>query len=242
MSARQAAPGCGDALKVMSFLQRRPDFTLEAFSEYWRTVHKAHALRLVEAGYLRGYIQNHRIDTQLEGFVWMADGAPELWIDDIGALQQLVTSPEYLHGAGPDEARFMVPPAVACVARERVLREAAGDLPDGAVKLILVFRRNPRLAADAFAAHWLDGEAPLLLPGAAPLRLTRYMAVEGAGEPPFDAVECSWWDSLDSLRGEWALRDAARGQPLVDPSATRGMLVREEVVVPAGWYARAGVA
>lgn len=246
MSGPGLASGSGlqgdgvDALKVMSLLQRRPDLALPAFSEYWRTIHKAHAMTLVEAGYLRGYIQNHRVDTQLDGFTWMADGAPELWIDDVAALQRLVTSQEYLQGAGPDEANFTVPPVVACVARERVLREvAAAGLPDTAVKVILVFRRGKQVGVQDFAARWMAQQVPVLMPTAVPLRLTRYVAVEDAGEPPFDAIECSWWDSLDTFAREWARRDVDGGQDLVEPSAPRGMVVREEVVVPAGWYARA---
>lgn len=39
-------------LKLMCFMARRPDFTLDQFSEYWRTIHKAHALKLVEPGYM----------------------------------------------------------------------------------------------------------------------------------------------------------------------------------------------
>ena len=90
-----------DALKVVSFLKRRADFSLAEFSQYWRSTHKAHALTLVEAGFFSGYIQNHALEPALEGLEVMADGSPELWIDEVEALLRLVESREYKEGAGP---------------------------------------------------------------------------------------------------------------------------------------------
>lgn len=218
-------------LKVLSFLRRRPDFGLAAFSDYWRTIHKAHALTLVEAGYIRGYVQNHRLadaDEDLPGLPLMADGAPELWVEDAGVLPRLVASPEYQHGAGPDEANFIAPPVLAAVARERVLVD--GPSPAGAVKLILVACRDPQRESALFAARWLDGGAPLLMPGAAPLRLARQLAVgDGAA---FDGAECSWWPSLAALHAAWAGRDPRALDGLAATASLRGLVVREEVVVP----------
>ena len=102
------------ALKVISFLNRREDLSLAQFSDYWRTVHRAHALKLVEAGFIQGYIQNHPLGAQLPGLAPIADGSPELWIETPERLQQLVDSAEYREGAGPDEEaapREEAPPA-----------------------------------------------------------------------------------------------------------------------------------
>lgn len=219
-------------LKVVSFLTRRADFTLPAFSQYWRTVHKAHALALVRAGFIKGYIQNHRVDVAIEGLEWLADGSPELWIDDLEALQRLRESPEYREGAGPDEANFLEPPALACVARERVLYEAnSRQSLAGTLKVMLVFRRAPVLSADEFAQQWLLGEHPVLLPGSQPLRLSRQAVVGDDPLAPFAGVECSWWSDLQSFRQAWALRNLQAAQGLVETQALRGLLVREEVVL-----------
>ena len=221
-----------DALKVVSFLHRRADFSQARFSEYWRTTHKEHALKLVEAGFFRGYVQNHALDWQPEGLERMADGAPELWIDDVAALSRLVDSREYRDGAGPDEARFMTPPAIACVARERLIDGRRRDALDGAVKLMLVWQRDPALSRDSFARLWLAGDGALLLPGARPLRLTRQAVDALDGEvTAFDGVECSWWPDVGSLQAAWAQRAAEAGRGLVAPGSLRGLLVREEVVL-----------
>ena len=228
-----------EALKVVSFLNRRADFTLPAFSEYWRTIHKAHALKLVEAGFIKGYIQNHRVDAEVDGIAPMADGAPELWIDDLAALQRLVESREYLEGAGPDEANFMTPPAIACVARESVLLEQdSAQCVAGALKVMLVFRRERAVSSDAFARLWLEGDGPLLMPASRPLRLTRQAVVEGDGASSFEGVECSWWPDLEEFRRVWARRDLRAAQGLVETDSLRGLLVREEVVLAPAQHLR----
>ena len=216
-------------LKVVSFLKRRPDFTLSAFSQYWRTTHKAHAMKLVEAGFIKGYIQNHRTDHEVPGLEAMADGSPELWVDDIGALQRLVASPEYLQGAGPDEANFMVPPAIACVARERIIQEAAEpDRLKGALKLMLVFQRAPERVADRFADGWMTDERPWLMPDSQPLRLTRQAVIAGETPAPFASVECTWWRDIGTFRQAW---DRRQSSGLAGSAWLRGLLVHEEVVV-----------
>lgn len=218
-------------LKVLSFLKRRRDFTLAAFSEYWRTTHKAHALTLVEAGFIRGYIQNHRIGddpgADLPGLPLLADGSPELWVDDADALVRLVSSREYLEGAGPDEANFVAPPVLAAVAREEVVID--GPLPAGAVKLILVVRRAPTLDAAAFAQRWLPPRHSLVMPAATPLRLARNFAI--SDDAPFDGVECTWWPDLDALHAAWSDADLAPLEALVAEGSLSGMVVREETVV-----------
>jgi hypothetical protein len=150
----------------------------------------------------------------------------------VSALQRLVDSREYQEGAGPDEARFMTPPAIACVARERfVAGLARGPALAGAVKLMLVVRRAPACSRDAFRSWWLAGDGPLLMPTARPLRLTRQAVEAGPEELPFDGVECSWWPDLDAVRQAWNARDQQSGEGAVDGRSLRGLLVREEVVL-----------
>lgn len=220
-------------LKALSLLQRRADFDLAAFSEYWRTVHKAHALKLVDAGFIRGYIQNHRLGEAAEdlpGLPLAADGSPELWIDDADVLARLVASREYREGAGPDEANFVTPPVRSAVARERVL--IGGALPAGAVKLMLVANRDPAIDAKTFAARWLAADPLALMPGAQPLRLSRHVALAGdAFDGAFDGAEFSWWPDLATLQAAWARRDRAPFDGLAAPGSLRGLVVREEVVV-----------
>ncbi len=227
-----------DALKVVSFLNRRADYSLPAFSEYWRTIHRAHALTLVEAGFIQGYVQNHAVGAELEGLPAMADGSPELWIDALDTLERLIGSREYQEGAGPDEANFVTPPVLACVAHERILQEATepAAMP-GAIKLMLVVSRDQQASTKDFRERWLSGDGGPLLVGQ-PLRLTRQAVVEGDVPAAFDGVECSWWPDLETLSQAWRRRDLGAGSGLIAADSLRGLLVRAEVVVappqPAG--------
>ncbi|WP_455231119.1 EthD domain-containing protein [Geopseudomonas aromaticivorans] len=221
-----------DALKVVSFLNRRADFSLPDFSEYWRTIHREHALTLVEAGFIQGYVQNHAVGAELQGLPAMADGSPELWIDALDTLERLIGSREYQQGAGPDEANFVTPPVLACVTHERVVQEARepSAMP-GAIKLMLVVRRDRQASAPQFRERWLGGDGTPLLAGQ-PLRLTRQAVVETEATAAFDGVECSWWPDLDTLRQAWQSRDPAAGGELIAADSLRGLLACEEVVVP----------
>ncbi|SEJ76679.1 EthD domain-containing protein [Pseudomonas linyingensis] len=220
-----------DALKVVSFLNRRADYSLPAFSEYWRTIHRGHAMKLVEAGFMQGYVQNHGVAAGLEGLPVMADGSPELWIDGLDTLERLIASREYQEGAGPDEANFVTPPVLACVAHERIIQEAAEPAAlQGALKLILVVSRAPQANAADFRERWLSGDGGPLLAGQ-PLRLTRQAVVEGDAPAVFDGVECSWWPDLETLRRAWRQRDPAAGRGLIAADSLRGLLARAEVVV-----------
>lgn len=219
-----------DALKVLSLLRRRAGLDAAGFSRHWRTTHKAHALALVRAGFFRGYIQNHAHETQPEGLQSAADGMPELWIDDPSALERLAASREYREGAGPDEANFVQPPVLSCIARERVLAGLRhADLPAGAIKLILLAMRPPERPPARFEADWLAGENDWWGPTHAPLRLTRQVAVETGAPSPFDGADCSWWPDAAAAQQAWRAT-AAHARRIAGP--LRGLLVIEDVVLP----------
>lgn len=223
-----------DALKIVSFIRRRTDLSLEQFSAYWRTIHKEHALALVRAGFFRGYIQNHAFALQPDGLERIADGSPELWIDDLAALERLLASPEYREGAGPDEANFIVPPAIAGVARERVLVGGVhAALPATAVKLMLAVSRPSGLARAAFTTAWLEGTNNWWSVTAAPLRLSRQAfeseTADAEADVVFDGVECSWWRDVDSACRAWSSVAATVASAT---AAVHGLLVAEEVVLP----------
>lgn len=221
-----------DALKVVSFLQRRDDIVLSDFTAHWRTIHKDHALKLAQAGYMKAYVQNHRVEEVIDGLPVMADGAPELWIDELDALERLVNSPEFLEGAGPDETDFMTPPAIGGVVHERVMLggEGAATLPE-CLKIMLVVRRNPQISQAEFQKRWMNGRAPVLSPAGRPVRLTRQSVIENGQETTFHGVECSWWPDLASFRQAWAARNLAGVADWIDVESLRALPAREFVIV-----------
>jgi len=220
-------------LTLMGLLRRRQDLDLAAFSQHWRTVHRALALRLVAPGIMRGYVQNHRI-ADLDGLSSAADGVPEVWLDDHDALQRLGSSPEYQEGAALDEPNFMdmgdfthllLTPEVAM--QGPVRRAVAGR-----VKMMLF--ANPAAGRSEIEVDtWHCVAHPLLMPGSEPLRLARHLVAASPSDPPprFIAVETSWWPDQDSVETAWRHRDFAVAAGLVDIEHMAGMLVIEEPVL-----------
>jgi hypothetical protein len=142
-----------------------------------------------------GYIQDHRLDIAIEGLHAPTDACPEVWLRDVGEIERLQNSPEYLQGAHPDEANFMNGPARALISRETVLIPGAGRRSLGAaVKLMLFFKRKADLTQPAFA-EWTELPHPLLMPDAKPLRLARDTAIDDhviAEAQAYDGMEVSW--------------------------------------------------
>ena len=196
-------------LKLYGLLARRPDLSLEEFSQHWRTVHRELALRLVAPGYMRGYVQNHRQELELAGVDAPFDGCPELWIDRVESLPQLASSPEYLEGAGPDEANFMTGGSKSCIAQPRFAcgapREQASPCK------VLMFYGD---GIDA-RTPWSQ-QRPWSLPDASALRIERDAClVDVPGLEPYLAIESSWWRDFDTFRDAWlaAAGDGGRLAP-----------------------------
>lgn len=221
-------------LKLNSVISRRGDLDLAAFSEHWRTTHRELALRLVAPGIMRGYVQNHRQPEGLDGLAIAGDGSPELWVEKPEDILRLGACPEYMEGAYLDEPNFMEGRARNVISELVAIRAEHGRQEvAGKPKLMLFLTRRPGISAAEFA-EWGKQPHPVLMPGAAPLRLERQLAAENLPEPlesVYDAVECSWWPDMESLRRAWGARDPARAERFIHMGALAGMVVREEPVL-----------
>ena len=85
-------------LKVLVFLKKRDDVSLDEFRAHWRGPHGDIAMRMPG---LRRYVQNHAL----------ADGGPhdgvaEMWFDDQAALAAAFSSPAAVEAA-QDAATFI---------------------------------------------------------------------------------------------------------------------------------------
>lgn len=221
-------------LKLNSVISRRKDLDLAAFSAHWRSTHRELALRLVPPGIMQGYVQNHRQPEGLDGLAVAGDGVPEVWVERAEDILRLGTCPEYMEGAYLDEPNFMEGRAQNVISELSVIHaEGTRQEVAGKPKLMLFFTRRPDVSPEEFAQLATDPRA-LLMPDANPLRLERQMAAQNLPEPltsVYDAVECSWWPDMASLRAAWAARDLGRGERLIDMDALTGMVVREEPVL-----------
>lgn len=221
-------------LKLMGLLKHRRDSNLQAFADHWRTIHRDLALRLIGPGYMRGYIQNHRIPVTIEGADLAADGVPEVWIDGLDALRRLTTSPEYLDGAAVDEPRFidMSQFASLLLGREAVVDDGPGrQAVVPLVKAILFFHPAPGRTMEEFRC-WEAIDHPVLTPEARPVRLSRHTAVDPADDlppPAYAGVETSWWPDIAGFQRAWARRQ--RASDIVDAGHVAGLLALEEPVL-----------
>jgi EthD domain len=220
-------------LKLTALIARRPDLTLERFSQHWRTVHRALALRLVPTGIMRGYVQNHRRPEAISGLEAPADGSPELWVPSVEHVRRLGTCPEYLEGAWLDEPNFMNGRAASVIGTETTdVDEPARPQVSSCVKMMLFARRIPGLTVEQFRQAVAERYRGSWV-GVRARRHSYELAVElpaDMGGCPYDLVASSWWPDIGTCAAGWERFDRKRAADFIDLTSLAGMLVREEPV------------
>jgi uncharacterized protein (TIGR02118 family) len=107
-----------DAVKLIAFLNRRPDLEPAAFRDYWRSTHGPLAAKV--PGIVR-YVQCHTIPgIYRAGREPIFDGVPISWFRDAETLRASGSTPEY-ESVRRDEANFLAPrplPFVIASARD----------------------------------------------------------------------------------------------------------------------------
>ena len=226
-------------IKGYSLLAKRPDVSSEYFHEHWRTVHAGHALKITS---LRRYIQAHRLDAEVPGFVQSPyDGVAEVWWDDVAAADLVASDPDYVNNAKLDEPNFIDMPRLGHVlTEERPLRrgpEVTAAEPEVAVLLLL--KRPPDMALDEFRGRWpTEADAALTDFSLARRVVTASTILEtyapGGVEPVYDgAAELSWPDRA-TYEEDWRDHgDAATTAVMAfcDPERTHGHLAEENRVI-----------
>lgn len=174
-------------LKVMGLIRRRGDLPPDVFRLHWRTIHRGLALRLAEAGIMRGYVQNHALDIPVPGLRRIADGVPELWFDDVASFRAMRGHPAHAEGVFHDEPHFMETEGYRSLWLEE---ETASGLPRrdcvGLLKAILLLP---------------EGDEGL---GGAPLRVARQDVLGPDGASGW--VQTSWWPDLGAFNAAWQQR------------------------------------
>ncbi len=95
-----------DGAKLIAFLSRRPDVSVDFFRDYWREQHGPIAARIPGN---RRYVQCYpRRGIYATGRRPAFDGIPMSWFDEPDALRAAGESPEYA-ATRADEANFMAP-------------------------------------------------------------------------------------------------------------------------------------
>ncbi len=90
-------------IKLVYCFRRRPDLSVEEFSEYWQTVHGPVGARIPG---VRGLVQSVAIRDPRDAALPDFDGMAELWFEDMEALLEARRSPEW-RASSADEANFI---------------------------------------------------------------------------------------------------------------------------------------
>lgn len=203
-------------IKVIGFIRRRPDFSVAAFSDYWRTTHRAHAETL--RPWLRGYVQDHLLAAPIGGWPRPADGCPVLWLDGPAAIDAMLASDEYTAGAYLDEPRFMEGRAASVAVAE----EVRVPPPQGGLKALYCWR------GDGVALAALDRPGLSPLPGMTG-HIRNVAVAPGAPGADFDLIEALWWPDAATMTRDLA---GATLHPAADPGRSAAARVETVMVFP----------
>jgi uncharacterized protein (TIGR02118 family) len=218
-------------IKAVIFFKRKPDMSVAAFQEHWRTRHAAIIARLPG---LRRYVQNATLASEYAAGEPLFDAVAESSFEDTQAMKALAGTPHYA-AVLADEPNFIDAKSMgSIITEEHVARD--GSAAPGAVKEIAFLKRKPGMPLDEFFRHWREVHAPLCAAVPALRRCvqnaTRRSIYASGRTPAWDGVAMSWYDSAGALREatadlERARADFARFTDGVPPR----LLAREHTVV-----------
>jgi hypothetical protein len=198
-------------IHYLGFIRKRDDLRFEQFDRHWRTIHSELVLAAGLPDRIQGYVQNVRVRDEEAGIVSDFDGAPEIWIRDQAALDDLFASPSFQRAYHEDSPRFVTLPAVSFFVEDRLVR-GAPRRPDVLRLIRLVAMPADAARADALRRRWASEATPLGMPDARPDRLVRsaIVSAEAAGTDAsaFLGIESSWWPDPIALRRAWQARSA----------------------------------
>lgn len=101
---QKEGPTDSSMVKFVECITRKPGMDVEAFQEYWRTVHGPIAAQIPM---IRRYVQCHtRLSAYRAGRQPLCDGVAEVWCDSTDALRESEKTPEYA-AVRADEPNFM---------------------------------------------------------------------------------------------------------------------------------------
>lgn len=205
-------------VKIIGFIRRRPDLTFDAFSEHWRTRHRAEAEKLRR--WLTGYVQAHLSPGPLADVARPADGCPILWVEAAEDMAELAASQAFRTGAYLDEPRFMEARSSGLAVQETVIAPPRR----GGVKLMVFAspRDGTALPFDA-AGGWLCGTEHAC--GHVRNRALAPHTVDP--QYGFGGVEELWWSDRAAFERDWATAPPLADLGWCDPVRLKAAFVEE---------------
>lgn len=222
-------------LKIATLMKRRPDLSVEAFQAYWR---ERHGPLLAGLPGLRRYVQSHALAQGYRKGELPFDGLSEAWLDDEAAYAQARRSDAFAAAdrdldAFADRAALVEMPVEVHVIKD-------GPVPAGAVKSIELVNRRPGMALAEFRAYWREMHGPIA--ARIPV-LRRYeqnhlqLRAYAAGEPRYDGLAVTWFDSTAEMRRGAATPEYAAtraDEPRFLPDGHLPVIITRELELLAG--------
>jgi uncharacterized protein (TIGR02118 family) len=224
-------------IRSFAFMPRRPDVTPETFHEHWLNVHGPLALHITS---LRRYVQSHCLSEHpSQNRAVELDGIAETWFDDAETAAALREDPQFTEYAKLDEPNFIDLQNISFVMADEVSR--TGGMPardEDGVKVLMLFRRDPTLTAEAFADMWRGADEEPAADAVGALRHARSITAPIVADPVHDGIRELWFASRAEAEAAGA-RDpkawaALAGPDGSDPGSTSVVLVREHRMVWPG--------
>lgn len=219
-------------VKLVAFIPKRPDITIERFHIHWRAPHGEMAKGVV---LFRRYLQGHRVASLDPGLgPTEYEGTAEIWFDDLDAALRQGQDEVYVQQVGPDEANFIDLDRLAYLylSEEVVLAGGPVAAQDGGIKLVQGIRRDSNLTPEEFARRWRE-EPPDLAGRLGAVRHVRNLTLPyhyENGSALYDGVREVRWSDIDAFRRARADEEAWRmllTPGVADQNASASMMVEE---------------
>jgi len=222
-------------IKLFAFIRRRPDVPLDVYQDHWRHPHATLAKGI---SVLRGYVQSHRVPSDIDARTDTFDGVAEAWLDNEADAAYFGEDPMYVKYVRDDEARFADQPNIKFMFTTEDVVMARPDSRSGAdyadtlwapheqnisVKVIqIVEKGNWRTPDDLDLGRRIGAFRHVCCEPS--------QAIHGE-TPPFLGVRELWWPTMTAFKKGWAADGKAREALLGRPASAITLLAQAERVI-----------
>jgi uncharacterized protein (TIGR02118 family) len=198
----------------MGLLRKKPDWTREAFLQYWQGTHGPLAACMPN---LREYWQNvvtermQRVLSVPPG-PWDFDGFSQLWFDDAQQASSAVKDGEFARALIADEQHFLGTLHII-TAIQHVVMDVPMDIGRGTLwKRMSIAKRRPDMTEDAFRREWqMHEELIRKVPGVRGYRRNVVIGRElvkgqpcGYEDLSIDGIVELWFDDAEAMQAGFA--------------------------------------
>ena len=186
-------------VKAIYLIKRKPGMELEAFRNYWLTIHADLALKVPG---LHKYVQSHTLLSGYKKGEPIFDGLAEVWYDDTDAMRKIAELPES-RAVNADGYNFMdVRNSGFLLTREHVIKD--GPVNPAMVKYVAFAKRKPGMEVEAYQSYWREHHGPLAAKIPVVHRYVQsHLLLSGyrAGMTPlYDGIAETWFDDTNAMR------------------------------------------